>query len=423
MRRSFILAALPVAALIGQAACGTPTEQEIADDTALQRGHGGIGGHGGRSHSSSSSSSSGHTVASSSSSSSGAHTTSSSSTSASSTSGASTSSGGATTGVTSSSSTSSSSTTSSSSGTGSSSEGGLFQATNPWNTAVDADPASASSAAITGWLAANGGWGDGTMRIDFSINLLTASASTPLLPFTPNGNFYTPDCDQVPFPVPAVGAVEGETGYTCTQGGDCHLLVVYPPTNKLYEMYSASISGSTFSGGCVAVWDLTRAYPANLRGDGCSSADAGGFPISAMLFTADEVYAGEIPHAIRFILPNARIRGGGVYVHPGTHTTSATSGAADAPPYGVRFRLRADYPLASLPSAGAQVVARAMQKYGMFLADGGNIALTAANDVYTTHKWTDVAIDSNSLNGILVTDMEVVDMGATVPTQDCVRNP
>jgi serine/threonine-protein kinase len=260
------------------------------------------------------------------------------------------------------------------------------------------------------------------MSIDFSITLQTATASTPLLTFTPTGDFYSPDCDHVPFPVPADGALEGEQGYSCTQDGDCHLLVVYPPTHKLYEMWRADITNGVFNGGCTAVWDLAKSYPQNLRGDGCTSADAGGFPIAAMLFSADEVYAQNIAHAIRFILPNSRIRGGNVYVHPGTHTTSATSGAANAPPYGVRFRLRATYPVSNL-SPGAQVVARAMQKYGLFLADGGTIALTAADDRFTTHKWADVGVDAGSLSAIQVTDMEVVDMGAPVAAGDCVRNP
>jgi len=79
--------------------------------------------------------------------------------------------------------------------------------------------------------------------------------------------------------------------------------------------------------------------------------------------------------------------------------------------------------MAALKAAGAQVVARAMQKYGMFLADGGNIALTAANDQFTAHKWADVGIDSHALKAIQVTDMEVVDMGATYSIMDCTRNP
>ena len=71
---------------------------------------------------------------------------------------------------------------------------------------------------------------------------------------------------------------------------------------------------------------------------------------------------------------------------PATHGTN-TTGGANAPPYGVHLRLRADYPIDSLPTEGAQVVARAMQKYGMYHADGGNIALTAQSDRHTTAKW------------------------------------
>jgi hypothetical protein len=142
-----------------------------------------------------------------------------------------------------------------------------------------------------------------------------------------------------------------------------------------------------------------------------------------MLVTADEVAAGNVPHALRFILPNSRIRGGHVYVHPGTHTTGATSGPSSAPPYGVRFRLRADYPLSSLPSDGARTIAKALQKYGMFLADGGTVPLTFANDKFTTHKWSEVGVSATSLSALKVTDFEVVDMANTVSAGGCTRNP
>jgi serine/threonine-protein kinase len=318
--------------------------------------------------------------------------------------------------------TSSTSTTTTTTGATTTTLGGLFTAPNPWNADVSTLPKSGSSDTIIQALAAAGGWGFGSMRIDFSIEVLQGDASTPFLTFTPTSDFYTPDCDHVPFPVPPGGALEGETGYQCLSDGDCHLIVVHQPTKTLYEMWRANITGSTFTGGCTAVWDLTRSYPASLRGDQCTSADAGGFPIAAMLFSADEVASGAINHAVRFILPNSRMRSG-VYVRPATHA-GAPSGGASLPPYGVRFRLRSDFPLASLPSDGARVVARAMQRYGMLLADGGNIALTAQSDRFTTHKWTDVGIDSHSLTGIQVTDMEVVDLGTPITlTDDCVRNP
>lgn len=43
---------------------------------------------------------------------------------------------------------------------------------------------------------------------------------------------------------------------------------------------------------------------------------------------------------------------------------------------------------------------------------------------FTTHKWSEVGVDSHSLTGIQVTDMQVVGLGATIPlTYDCVRTP
>jgi len=300
---------------------------------------------------------------------------------------------------------------------------GLFQAPNPWNKDVSALPKNSTSDAIINDLNSNGGFGTGKFRIDFSIEFLSAYADTPMQSFTTTGDFYSPDCENVPFPVPAGGAIEGENAYECLSDGDCHFLVHHHPTNKLYEMWRANMTGGTFYGGCTVTWDLKKQYPDNLRGEGCTSADAGGFPISAMLFSADEVAAGTLDHAIRFILPNARIRDN-VYVHPGTHSTGPTAGGPNAPPYGVRFRLRADYPLAGLPSEGARVIARGLQKYGMFLADGGNIALTAQSDRFTTNKWADVGVDSYALANINVTDFEVVDMGTPINwSGDCILNP
>jgi hypothetical protein len=267
------------------------------------------------------------------------------------------------------------------------------------------------------------GWGNGNVfQIDFSIEVLHADSSAPMTTFTTTGDFFTPDCDHVPVPIPAGGAIEGETGYACTQDGDCHLIVVHEPTHKLYEMWRADIQGATFNGGCLVVWDQTKTYPPNERGDQCTSADAAGYPIAPLLFSADEVKAGEIKHAIRFILPNDRIRHG-VYVHPATHSTGPTAGGNDTPPYGAHLRLRADFPLATLPNDGARVVARALQKYGMFLADGGNIALTAQSDRFTTAKWSGL-LAPRDLSKLKVSDFQMVEGGTRIAyTGDCVRLP
>ncbi|MBS2022110.1 MAG: hypothetical protein JST92_06840 [Deltaproteobacteria bacterium] len=277
------------------------------------------------------------------------------------------------------------------------------------------------SKAITDWLANNGSWGTGKLQIDTSIEVLTAVSSTPLLDFQASSDFYSPDCDHVKMPVPVGGNLEGESGYDCTQDGDCHLLVVDGRTNQLFEMWRADFTGGTFNGGCLAVWDMTRVYGPEGRGEQCTSADAAGFPISPLLFTADEVAAGHIDHAIRFILPNARMRKK-TYVHPGTHA-GGPSATGTAPVYGSRWRLKPGFDMSRLPNEAARTVARALQKYGMALADGGNIAFTARSDQRTTHKWSGL-LGSHDLQAIVPGDFEVLDTGTvTTLTFDCTRTP
>ncbi len=291
-----------------------------------------------------------------------------------------------------------------------------------WYEDVSSAPLDDDSDEVISWLSAKGGWGTGEMRIDFSIEVLTADENTPLRSFTPTEDHFLPDCDLDPVPVPAGGALEGESGLECMNDGDCHLIVVDESTGTLYEMWRANITENDFYGGCLSVWDLSHNYGSSGRGLDCTSADAAGFPIAPLLFTADEVAAGEIDHAIRFILPNDRIRELS-YAAPATHSTGATSGGPSAPPYGARFRLRADFPIDSLPSEGARVVARAVQRYGMFLADAGNIALTAQSDRFTDAKWSGL-LDTRALTALEISDFEM--LATTAPrtwTGDCVRQP
>jgi hypothetical protein len=301
--------------------------------------------------------------------------------------------------------------------------GPYFETSMFWNRDVSAVAKSANSDSIITALRGAGGWGNGNkIAIDFTIDVLTANAATPHQTFTPTSDFFSPDCDHVELPVPPNGNIEGETGYQCTTGGDCHLLVYDTSAKKLYEMWRADITDpltpSSFQGGCLAVWNTSQTYTDTLRGDQCTSADAAGFPISPLLFTADEVAAGEIKHAIRYILPNNRVRRG--FVRPATHGTSTTGGSS-APAYGSHLRLRADFPIDSLPSEGAKVVARAMQKYGMYHADGGNIALTAQSDRHTTAKWAGL-LDSHDLQALRVEDFEVIDHGSMISlTDNCAR--
>ena len=291
-----------------------------------------------------------------------------------------------------------------------------------WAQDISHAPLDPQSSTMINWLADAGGWGhNNKMQVDFGMRVLQADATTPMVHFRKGHEFYSPDSDLVSsLPLPAGGGFEGHTGYECPDHGDCHLIVVDRGQGKLYETWATDYSDNVLSATFVAVWNLNRVYPPSGRGDQCTSADAAGFPIAPLLFNADELAVGHIDHAIRFILPNQRIRAH-VFVHPATHT--ASRGPVGAPPMGARFRLKSSFDMSKLTPA-AQIVARAMQKYGMFLADNGNIALTAQNDTDTKAKYSDMDFGSHDLQDLKVTDFEVVDMGTPIRlTDDCVRNP
>ena len=282
------------------------------------------------------------------------------------------------------------------------------------------------SATILGALQASG-WGDSgnrtTLGIDFSFEINVADPSVPRRAFTEPSDAL-PDCDTAPIPLPPGGKTEGTSDYACS-GGDCHLLVFQG--TRLYELYQSDVTGGMatggdFSGSCLVVWDLTRDYwqptpPPNFsRGDGCNGADAGDMPIAPLLLTKEELAAGEVQHAVRFTISNNRIRSA-VYVHPATHI-GGPSGGADTLPYGSRLRLRADYDLSSLPNDTARTIAKALQTYGMFLADGGNIYISATTEASD-------AIGGSDLGKLTPADFEMIDGGQRIDweSQNCTRTP
>ncbi len=79
----------------------------------------------------------------------------------------------------------------------------MFQANAPWYQDISNAPLDSESASVMAGVEAKGGFGGSKLRIDFSLEVLRADASTPMRTFTPNSEFYNPDCDHVPMPVPA----------------------------------------------------------------------------------------------------------------------------------------------------------------------------------------------------------------------------
>lgn len=278
-------------------------------------------------------------------------------------------------------------------------------------------------------------WGDAsdrtTLGIDFSFEVNCAASNVARRAYTQDGD-NQPDCDLAAVPLPLGGKIEGAGNYDCS-GGDCHLIVYQGM--RLYELYQASVTGGvatggTFTGGCLAIWDLTHDYwgPANhspnySRGDGCDGGTAADLPIAPMLITTEELNSamandGIIHHALRFTIKNNRIRSTG-YVHPATHYAfSGTTGGPSTLPMGARIRLRGDYNLAGLPSDAARVVARTLQHYGMYLVDGGNIYISATTDVSSL-------ISGSAMGAIKPRDFEMVNGGRRIAHHDydCSRVP
>jgi hypothetical protein len=198
---------------------------------------------------------------------------------------------------------------------------------------------------------------------------------------------YDDESDPGPYPIPANPPIEG--------GGDRHIIMIETDECKLYEIFAAvDEGGGQWSAGSGAIFDLrTNAR----RPDGWTSADAAGLAIFPGLVRYDEVMAGEIKHAIRFTASRTR----SAYVWPASHEASSITDP-DVPPMGMRIRLKANVDISML-SPEAQVVARALKKYGGILADNGSDwYFTGAPDP----RWDDdAAADIRQLHG---RDFEVV---------------
>src|SRR5437764_12228781 len=131
----------------------------------------------------------------------------------------------------------------------------------------------------------------------------------------------------------------------------------------LYELYAANWNGGHPTAGSGAVFDLKSNA---LRPATWTSADAAGLPILPGLLRLDEVQSGRVDHAIRFTAS----RTDRSFLWPARHQAGAANDP-NLPPMGARFRLRADFNLAGY-RPDTQVVLRAMQLYGLILADNGS---------------------------------------------------
>jgi hypothetical protein len=270
----------------------------------------------------------------------------------------------------------------------------VFPADNAWNTDVSGAPRHPLSDAYIAKIQSVGGdflHPDFGRNPTYGIPFVVVPPDEPLRPVTYTA--YGDESDPGPFPIPLDAPVEGGA----SAAGDRHVLVVRQGSCELFELYRAFPVGGGWEADAGARWDLTTGA---LRPIGRTSADAAGLPILPGLVRYEEAAAGEIRHAIRITFAQTQ-RG---FVLPATHFASSRTDV-DLPPMGLRLRLRADHDISGLTGT-ARVIAVAMQRYGVIVADNGsNWYFQGATDP----RWDDEDLDQ--LKAIPGTAFEVVDTG------------
>lgn len=270
---------------------------------------------------------------------------------------------------------------------------------NPWNQDISKEPVDPNSANLIKSIGLNKplhpDFGTTYQGAPNGIPYIIVSGDQKKVPVTFQ---YADESDPGPYPIPADAPIEGGP----KSKGDRHILVVDRDTWKLYETFSSYADDKGgWKAGSGAVFDLKSN---KLRPAGWTSADAAGLPILPGLVRYDEVIElKKIEHALRFTIVKSR-RG---YVFPATHFASPHKDA-NLPPMGMRVRLKADYDISKFP-AEAQVILRALQKYGMIVADnGGDWFISGAPDP----RWNDENL--RALKKVKGSAFEVVKMGTVI---------
>jgi hypothetical protein len=269
-----------------------------------------------------------------------------------------------------------------------------FPSNNLWNTNISSAPVDPNSANYIDYIGAGvtlhpdfgAGLYDGqSMGIPYQIE----AGTQPLVPVKITE--YASQSDPGPMPIPGNALIEG---YPRPGNGDRHVLVLDQGGCWLYELYYAHLKDGNWYAGSTAIWDMTineqRPYT-------WTSADAAGLPVFVGLVRYDEVAAGAINHAVRFTLPVTQE----AFTPPASHWASSTTDA-NAPPMGMRMRLKAGFDISGF-SAANQVILTALQQYGMILADNGSaIYITGMPDGHWNNN------DLGALKSITASDFDVV---------------
>ena len=186
---------------------------------------------------------------------------------------------------------------------------------------------------------------------------------------------------------------------------DRHLLIVDRDRRHLYELFNVYHDGAQWHAGSGAFFDLNSNAR---RPEGWTSADAAGLAIVPGLVRYDEVFGTqEIAHAFR-----VTVRATNGYVYPASHRAGSTQGAL---PMGARLRLKSSRNISGF-TPEVQRIFRAMQRYGLIVADNGSDMFVSGT--YDT-RWNNGVLNP-AFRALTANDFEVVSLGyqstALLPT-------
>ena len=323
----------------------------------------------------------------------------------------------------------------------------LFPSNSPWNQDISDAPVATNSAsiiaAIKGTTKIHPDWGDdspanGTSPLYGIPYNVVHGNSTPKVSVIIDD--YPGESDIVPAPIPTNAVIEGDyqngpntngPGYNTNQRGDSHLIIWDEDNNVGYEFYGAARPSDTNTidetphtdGKWHAAQETVWNYNTNdFRPLGYTSADAAGLSILAGLVRPDEGLPvsqggqGAINHALRMTLPSSIVSH--QYIYPASHIVTATGHL----PFGSRLRLKntsAVNALIATMGPESQIVAHAMQHYGLILADigssmyvtGASAAVNSTNGISLVWNMDDIL---GGLEQLTATNFDVVNLTPAV---------
>ncbi len=319
----------------------------------------------------------------------------------------------------------------------------LFPTDSPWHQVITTAPVASTSAAII----ANIGnprfspapiqdVGTHNPLYDIPYNVAHGGSQTKVTFIIDS---YASESDIVAAPIPAHVQIEGDymdgpnpiTGYGAGGRGDSHLIIWDQDANIDYEFYQAvrpgeldSNTGTTdatnWHAAGEAVWDMTKD---SFRPIGWTSVNAAGTSILAGMMRPDEGLTvaqggqGVITHPIIFTLENATVLN--QFIFPASHHANpGQNDAANEPPMGARFRLKASVDISGF-NPQSKIIAQAMKDYGMILTDnsGPPLGTAFADDSKDTNNNKTLTWDQgdtydtvHGIQSLVLSDFEVVDL-------------